>query len=315
MFSRENTNTIRYACCFIVVFSHIMFPETYLYLGYPHFVCVTIFFLLSGYGLMASFLDDREKCLHKQSNRIVKLIYPLVFVILIENSIDIPLGTAGLWWFDVLILYYIAFGLLLLLVKNKYLLVFLNSVFVLAYSVFFQEIIMIRGVDLGWTNYFGWAQQSLGFIGGMIIALWKNRIFEIYYKYKAAIAILSVAMLIPSGLVYIRPHDITRVTNEQFIIRTVISFACINLLIILLFYVSFGNKLTKYVGEKLSIYIFAIHGLFIGIINKYFNGIDNNIKIILIVVLSILGAVCMYNLKLLFLNVYVKIKKERKYRD
>lgn len=299
--SRDNTDTIRYACCIMVMFSHIMYSGTYFILGYPHFVYVTIFFLFSGYGLTLSFLKDRTVFLKKHMGRIIKLLIPLVIVVLLEKSFHYSLGKAGLWWFLVLILFYFYIGIIAFLFSNKYAFVTLNILFVITYSFFFQEIVSTKEINLGWTSYLGWAQQSVGFALGIILALWKKKIFAFIKKYQVILGVLAFILLIPASLMYIKPHDITKVTNEQYFIREIISLSIILLLLILLTHFSFGNKISKFVGSNLAIYIFAIHGFFINMADELFENV--NLKISFIIIGSITSSILLYYLTNVFLLV------------
>ena len=48
---KDYAAVIKWGCSVIVIFSHINTPEKYHILGSLHFICVTLFFIFSGYGL------------------------------------------------------------------------------------------------------------------------------------------------------------------------------------------------------------------------------------------------------------------------
>lgn len=309
--SRNNTDTIRYACCIMVLFSHIMYPRTYFLLGYPHFVCVSIFFLLSGYGLTSSYINNRKKFVKKQLARIIKLIYPLVFVVLIEKMFNVPLGKVGLWWFCVLILFYTFFGIIAFITPNKYILLISNLVFFFAYTIFFQVIVSNSGINLRWTSYLGWDQQSIGFVIGIMISLWEKEILSFIKKNQVIISILAFCTLIIAGYIYIQPHDISKITYKQYFIRDIIFIACTILLFETLIHITIGNKIVIFIGSKLSIYIFALQGLFIGIAEIFFDKANYDIIVSFVTICSIVGAFIMYKLTEVILRIKCEITKNR----
>jgi hypothetical protein len=261
IWSRNNTDAIRYVCCFIVMYSHIMVDGANLYLGYLHFVAVTFFFILSGYGLTCSYLNNKDIFLQRHPSRIFKLLLIELSVVAIQLLVlkaQYVLG--GAFWFGVLIVFYIVFGLSTLL-KKRYIIIGVNILFTIVYVVFFQEFVMVKGINLGWTNYFGWAQQSVGFIVGILIGFYKRRFLDFIKKYRIVLVGVSIIALIPSGMIYIQPHDISAVTNEQFWLREIIAFSIFILNMVFLTYFKLGNRIICYIGSKLSLYIFAIHGM------------------------------------------------------
>ena len=304
----DNTDAIRYACCIIVLLSHIMTADNYLILGYGHFVCVTVFFLFSGYGLSLSFLADRIGCLKKYIGRMLKLGYPLIVVVILEVLLDVPVGQAGLWWINVLILFYVAFGISIAIFRDKYIVLLFNTIFILMYICFFQEVVAVKGISFSWTDYLGWPQQSIGFVLGIILAIWKEKILSFLYKYKTMLLTASVLVLLITGEYYARKHDISKITNEQLLIRNIISMSCIIIMLVFLQYFSLGNRIIVFVGHNLSIYIFALHGLLIGIVDVYYNGIDDNLRIGFIIMASLIGSLGMYYLKLGMTNIWILLK-------
>lgn len=142
----------------------------------------------------------------------------------------------------------------------------------------------------GWASYFGWAQQSTGFLLGMLLAARKKQLVDFLKKYQLRIIIICCISLILAGIIYIQPHDITKITNEQFWVREVIVGAFIIILLILLIHLSFGNKVTYWIGSEMSIYIFSVHGLFINIAEKIINIEKVNLIISFVVVGTIVAS-------------------------
>lgn len=289
--SRNNTDAIRYVCCFIVMYSHIMVDGANLYLGYLHFVAVTFFFILSGYGLTCSYLNNNDTFLKRHPSRIFKLLLMEVVVIIIQSLLKAPANRGGVFWFGVLILFYVVFGLSTLF-RNSYVILGINILFTIVYVVLFQELVMIKGIDLGWTNYFGWAQQSVGFIVGILIGFNKSQFLDFIKKYRIVLVGVSIIALIPAGMIYIQPHDISTVTNVQFILREIISFSIFIITMVLLSCFKLGNRVICYIGSKLSLYIFAIHGIFINISEILFDKID----ISFVILGSVVAAICLHML-------------------
>lgn len=265
--SLDNTNVMRYICCYIVLISHILDKNHYLLLGYLHFVCVTLFFLLSGYGLTKSLQTDKEKFLKKHPLRLLKIIIPYVSVLLFELIFQLPLARGGLFWFNTIIFLYIIYGLAINCCKNKTQFIYSVSVITILYIIITQ----IGQKQGGVFQYFGWGNQAMGFLIGIYIAEYYDFFVRVIDKYKwCIIGVASVCLLI-CGCIYAKPHDISVVTTEQFFLRWGISFSMIALLFVFMQHVSVNNKLVCYIGKEMSLSIFLIHGILINISEKIFN--------------------------------------------
>lgn len=271
LLTRENTNALKFTCSIIIIFSHIMYAGSNLFLGYPHFICVTIFFLISGYGLTESFLNGRDKFLKKTPIRLIKLSAPFIFVALLKLVFSFPLEKGGFFWFNVIILFYLFFTITAFFFRNKYFLFAANCLFSICYAFFFQEIVTTKHIGFAWTQFFGWAQQSTGFCIGIMISIWKDRIFSLIKKHQIILSIISIILFILAGVQYIKPHDINIVTNFQFLLREILSLTAIILIFIFYLHFKFENRIINYIGSKMAIYTFAFHGFFISVCERFFN--------------------------------------------
>lgn len=127
--------------------------------------------------MTVSYLKDRDLFLRKHTGRLLKLIYPFAIVIMIEKLVGVEPGGAGLYWFNVLILFYIIYGILIRLIPSRLGALISMGLFVTVYAVFIQfiacEVMFCR-----WIEYFGWPQQSLGFVVGIAIAVRRDLVFD-----------------------------------------------------------------------------------------------------------------------------------------
>lgn len=275
-FYRDNTASLKFICSLIVVFVHIGTSNAFI-LGYFHFVAVTVFFVLSGYGLTCSYFLDRKVFLRKHPWRIIKLSLPLMIVSLIRYLYSFSYNFDGIKCMQVFILFYVVYGLLILFFKNYKVCILLMSIFIVLYSLLQQGILYIKPFNYIFQRFFGWGFASIGFVIGMYICIYTNEIVRIMRnrKYVVITSICFITLLIISVLKYIKPHDITMITTEQFFLRQIISLAFVGLIMVFFNYYIVGNRFCIFIGSKLSIYIFSFHGIWVSIVKELNIGDDN----------------------------------------
>lgn len=108
--SKEQTTILKGLCCIIVVFVHI--PAAYSnkvqdLIGSFAYIAVTLYFLFSAYGLRYSFENKHNYGQHFIRNRIVVLLIPFIFVLLIKRSLGFNPYLGGLRFVYVLLLFYL----------------------------------------------------------------------------------------------------------------------------------------------------------------------------------------------------------------
>ena len=252
--------------------------------------------MLSGYGLTESLAVDKNTFLTKHPKRLIKILLPFCTVLLIECMLEkiivtsnSGIGGYGLFWFNVLLLFMLFYGLVARLTDNNNTLFICMCVFNIVYAILCQEFILsYKEIDL-----FGWGHQSLGFSAGIAFSLYKEKVLAFIRKHCAILTIVNGGIFICFSLLYYyicrKPHDISKLTYSQFFIRIIISFSFILLMIIFLQKYQVGNRVSSYIGSKMSLYIFASHGVYIYITqSNIMENINSNSAILFVVILSLI---------------------------
>ena len=271
--SRNNTDSIRYICSIVVLLSHINYDGGMYYLGLFHFVAVTFFFVISGYGQICSIKRNQNIFIRKQLARIIKTVGFVLVIQFIEKINGWNVGNGGLYWLYVVTLFYLIFLLFSIFINNINVIALFVSISVIIYIVIIR---MMKYMDIS-VSILGWESQIFGIIVGMILALNKDKIEKIINKNKRIIFIISFAILIPCLFIYTQPHDISEVTMLQFVLRIIISSCFINLLLVMFTIIKIDNKIVIFIGKFMSFYIFVFHGLVKNIIIEYLNINDESI--------------------------------------
>lgn len=261
---KDYATVIKWGCSVIVMFSHIEIPEIYHILGDLHFVCVTLFFLFSGYGLTYQYRTLGRRNNIVKIRTVLKLLIPYLVVIIMKITLSIPIGNGGMYYMNVIMLFYIAFFLISSMVKNttQYLtlLAIFNIAYVLATQFYLQQT----------TSLFGWGSQSLGFLFGALICVFKRQI-STFLKDKTPVIIVSLTLVsLLTGIVYIKIRDISYVSNKEFVLRLILNFCVIGILFSLSTHFIIGNRFCIFMGNR-CMYIFLLHGVVIGIIDKIYD--------------------------------------------
>lgn len=109
-FSKDYTTVLKGLCCIIVVFVHVPtgFQNTVQDLvGSFAYICVTIFFMLSAYGLRYSFENKEEYSRTFLKNRVLSLVIPYCISCVVKVICGFSPYSGGVRFVYVLLLFYI----------------------------------------------------------------------------------------------------------------------------------------------------------------------------------------------------------------
>lgn len=164
--TREYTDTLRWIACFVILLSHVPVPATYNLLGSFHFVAVTVFFLLSGYGLCNSLLIDKKSFIRKHPKRCMKLIVLFMIGWLVKIPFHSVVSSGGLLFIPLLLILYIAFGCCAVIYSNKseYLfIIVVILVFIIGYPI--ASVLWLQRIN----PILGWGSSEIGFGIGIFL--------------------------------------------------------------------------------------------------------------------------------------------------
>lgn len=302
-FDKKTTLPLRGILATLIVLHHfqILYPEEYTWLSDFGFIgapVCSVFFFLSGYGLMKSWLINPIS-LSKNfiSKRIIKLAPPMALVILLNifihiiknhssvNSIEDELIKYGnyifmphLWFVIVLMGCYFTFYYSTKLFKNPFYILISVGIIVGLYCVLMSNIDSIETF---------WWVSTPGFLGGMCVTVFeynKNVLHSIFWH------VFSILLIIVSSTYYVIGYydNILPVWGLQFIcLLPIMVYICT------IQQPVYSNSILNYMG-KLSYEIYLVHVLVMQTLHPL---IENNfILIFMTFVVTILLSKLIYNI-------------------
>lgn len=269
-FDKKNTLPLRGILATLIVLHHfqILYSEDYPWLSDLGFVgapVCSVFFFLSGYGLMKSrLINPISSSKNFLSKRIIKLAPPMVLVILLNifmhiiknhssvNSIEDELIKYGnyifmphLWFVIVLMGCYFTFYYSTQIFKNPFHILISVGILIGLYCVLMSNINSYRAF---------WWVSTPGFWLGMLIAFWGHKKHALH---SISWHIFSILLIVISNIYYIIGYynNILPLWGLQYIcILPIMVFICTLQLPI------YSNCILNYMG-KLSYEIYLVHVL------------------------------------------------------
>lgn len=285
VFTEDNSIALRGICSIEIMMGHLGIATESIVL-FPNrkagILFVGVFFALSGYGLMYSIANKDDYLVDFLPKRIGKLLFPAYIVFLISIVLDglIDKGAISLieffnlkyfflrtnWYVWELLILYIVFYISVKkgkIEKTPLIIFYFSIVFVcIAYALKFEN---------------PWYGSTLCFGLGIFYFSHRDQFEEIFIMRNPAIKFISccLVMTISIGLYFVRGGVIGLLFS-----RNIASIFFVIVLIVCLYRVSIGNKVSIWLG-RYSYEIFLFHPLFINILRPW---IKNNVIYSLMVI-------------------------------
>ncbi len=267
-FSPEYTKCLKGIMCIVVVLVHI--PQEYSNtiqdaIGSFGYICVTLFFLFSAYGLMYSVENKKDYIKKFPRNRLLVLLIPFfisnilsiltkIGEISVEDAILGAIGLNSVSFVMVLIVYYILFYLINRFIKNK----------TIKYIVliFLPIIYSALNYKFGWDR---WCVEELGLSYGIILYL----VFNKYIKRLSINTIIKTVLLgIISailGILYLKFKNVN--ICGDYLLKIVLGIAIILFVFAFTYIFRIKNKLLLKLGS-ISYEVYLLHGIAMYLIQK-----------------------------------------------
>ncbi len=315
--SYKNTNCIKGAMALLIMFHHIYqevseaVPKVFVPMGYIGFITVAVFFFFSGYGLMYG-LEHKEGYIERFGKRFLSIYVP-VWIVTIVSVIGFGLlgekykwweyilafiGTKTItgWWFvQTILIFYLLFYVAFSLSKKREWERGIPLAIIATGTILYCFIVYLSGAHSSETA------SVFSFLFGLIYSAFYAKITDTLQKnYACKLVLIAVAFVgLFGGRLFL---SFIGVENEvlHMLLRNVISIIFILLLICVLHRVDFHNKALEWFG-KISFPIYLLHPI-IGRIIKNFKGINPNIYVFLVVVLTIILSYCVTKISSIVLS-------------
>lgn len=270
--SIENTNALRGMCAIIVAmqhtcaYQHDKWTMPFLYIG---FLCTSIFFFLSGYGLMYGIENKRRYLRTFLKKRVFTVLIPYLFANVIYLCIRQLLGLeitltefvqmykkgepyVSFSWFIISIMYFYVLFYLVFNIFKRNIAVFL----MIPGSILYMYLVKAIGFDYHWYT------TAFCFVGGVIWYQYRDVLTIIARKQNFLKAFLMFAIMI--ALLFATFKNI-----YFYIAGSNITALCFQIVIMLcLQKIRIHNFVLEYIG-KISFEFYIMHGIVIKIFNDY----------------------------------------------
>ena len=305
--SIDYTKALKGIMCIIVILVHI--PKAYSnkiqdMIGSFGYICVTIFFLFSAYGLMYSLKNKKDYLKTFWKKRILILIIPY-FIVNCANTIlfhenlnfyEILLKLCGLNdvnFITVLLIFYILFYIIGVSVKNNRLRDILYIVFPIVYSL---------------INYYSgvnkWGVEALGFSYGIILFINFEKINRYIQSNIMKSLYIYTGISIILGLLYLKFKNVF--FYGDYILKIFLGISLIITLFNITNRIKISNPILAFLG-RISYEVYLLHRMIIAIVCKI-NGLSSWQFIYTVIFLTIFIA---YFLNMIDNSIYTKIRREK----
>ena len=254
-------------CCLIVIYVHI--PMDYRNplqdaIGSFAYVCVTIFFLISSYGMMLSVEKNNDYLKKFWRNRLVALLIPCLFV----NIVAFALGFASTNGMNFRSLYDVNHYVVILLewcvwfyivqvCKRKW---FPGNKcladFLLISGTFLSSLYMYLGVDAVVSAESGWPFERMGLIWGVILYRYFDKIKAWMNRKRLVKTILMAGLGIVLGIAYLKYKTVF--FWGEYLLKVVLGLVLIAALFLATSNRYFGNKFGLWLGN-VSYEVYLLH--------------------------------------------------------
>lgn len=277
----------------IIIFTHLwrgngdnIFINVFHSFGY---IAVSMFFLLSGYGLKHQVNENKEYLKGFLTRRLISIYIPYVLAMFVsltifgidngwneittEKLLRLFSGLDAIWFIKAIVIFYVAFFIVYrFLPKNK-----------------FICITLIVLIEMGVTCFTGmnkqWYGSSLGFIIGIYLA---DHINELKSKKNKIIPIVIFAFS-SCFFEYIYAQNKDNLVFGNLIIRNLLCVSILCFILLVTKWIKVQNPILKFLGT-ISYEVFLIHSCIIEIVYKKLYMLNFSLQLVIIIVSTILIA-------------------------
>ncbi len=295
-FTKDYTTVLKGLCCLIVIYVHVKPPfDNALQdaIGSFGYVCVTIFFLISAYGMMLS-AERKEDYLHNfWRNRLVSLLIPAFLINVVSFCLDIV--NKNTYTFSALyhlngyvavLLQWCLWFYIVMLCKKKW---FpennrLTDIILIA-GVIVSSLILYFWVYSGNSAGAGWCFERIGLIWGVLL----YRYFDQFVLWMSKSRLAKIAILtIVGGMLGIGYLKFKLVYFfGAYLLKIILGVAIILLLFTATSNRKFGDKISLWLGN-ISYEVYLSHGIVMATLATWlFENVNSGVFILLTVLVTL----------------------------
>lgn len=297
LFSKDYTTVLKGICCIIVVMVHINIEYQNPIqdaIGSFGFVCVTLFFMISAYGMQMSAERKPDYLRHFWRNRLLSLLTPCLLInicfylcnMLIKGSASIESLIYINHYVIVLLEYYLWFFIIMWM-KNRVGVqkAWISDLFLTA-GVVLSSLCSYFMLENGSSSPFiGWCYERCGLVWG----LWLYRLMPKVRVWLTTRRILKFCLFsvlaLSFGVIYLKYKEIYFIGT--YLLKITLGLVIIVWLLLLTVNRKFGNKWSLYLG-KISYEVYLSHGMVMSVLVMLCPNVSSGIFILLTYIVTIL---------------------------
>ena len=295
-FSKDYTTVLKGLCCLIVIYVHVKKPYGNTLqdaIGSFAYVCVTLFFLVSAYGMMLSVERKKDYLRNFWRNRLVALLIPAFLI----NVVSFGLGIVNRGEYVVSALYqlnsYVAVLLqwclwfyIVMWCKRKWFpenTILADWILIAGVSV--SSLSLYLFVDAEVSAEAGWCFERMGLAWGVLLYRYFDRIVVWMDKHRLVKVIILTIVGGLLGVAYLKYKTVYFL--GAYLLKIVLGVALIVLLFTATSNRKFGDKISLWLGN-VSYEVYLSHGMVMGTLALWLpQSIDSGLFILLTVVVTL----------------------------
>lgn len=266
LFSKDYTSVLKGICCIIVVMVHIRDGYTNPVqdaIGSFGYICVTLFFMISAYGMQLSFEKKNDYLHHFWRNRLLALLVPCflinVFAFVLFGILDGAFAFRSLWYINdyvLVLLQYCVWFYLVMKLKRAFAISNKVSDMMLIIGVIMSSLIAFFFADRGTSNLLGWRCERFGLIYGLLLFRFNRSIKEWLIQNRLSKIILFTILSVIIGLLYLRWKNVF--FWGEYLLKIILGATIIVWILLLSVKRQFGNKISFWLG-RISYEVYLLH--------------------------------------------------------
>jgi peptidoglycan/LPS O-acetylase OafA/YrhL len=264
--SKDFTQSMKAIMCIIVVMVH--FPQVYQnkvqdMIGSFGYICVTLFFLFSAYGLMYGLHNKNDYLKTFIRNRFASLLIPYLIVNIISTIINqewnngikqtmFSLLGLNINFVTLILFFYLVFYGICKIIKDNRVRYYILTICPLAYSLIAYLLTGSAGVEGIWSV------EAIGFCLGILLFIHLEFIKKLITNKRVITIIISGILSTILGIVYLKYKTVFFIGG--YLLKILLGVAIITFTFSVLNKLKIKNKALDYLG-KISYEIFLTHGI------------------------------------------------------
>lgn len=295
-FSKNYTTVLKGLCCLIVIYVHVKEPYVNTLqdaIGSFAYVCVTLFFLVSAYGMMLSAERKKDYLRNFWRNRLVALLIPAFLI----NMVSFGLGIVNRGEYAVSALYQL----------NSYVAVLLQwclwfyivmwckgrwfpekkvlTDWILMAGVIVSSLYLYFFVDADVSAEAGWCFERMGLAWGILLYRYFDRIVAWMDEHRLMKVIILTIVGGVLGVAYLKFKPVY--FWGAFLLKIILGAALITLLFTVTSNRKFNDRVSLWLGN-ISYEVYLSHGIVMGALALWLpQTIDSGLFILLTVIVTL----------------------------